>query len=103
MTTLTRNQQRRRKELLQICDEKQGEYLPAHHGPGSWATTYSNEFIEAVRELGSLYQQAGCDWPQLTISRDLRERGIKTCRGATMTLDRLQYLWETHIAQGERS
>ena len=102
MTKLTRKQQRRRKELLQICDEKQGEYLPTHHGRGSWATTYSNEFIEAVRELGVLYQQVGCYSPQMMGSQDLMEAGIKSCRGATMTLDRVQYLWETHIAQGER-
>ena len=90
---------KRREALIQICKEKQGEYVPAYHGSGSWATTYSNEFIAAVKSLGELYRQAGYgDEPLWCISHDLQESGILSCRGKAMTQDRVRYLWGTHIA-----
>ena len=89
----------RREALLQTCKKKQGEYVPAYHGPRSWATTYSNEFIAAVKSLGELYRDAGFgDIPTLCISHDLQEAEVRSCRGKPMTQDRVRYLWDTHIA-----
>ena len=47
------------EELIEVCREYQGQYLPGHHGSGSWATTYSNQFIEAVAEMYVLFAKGG--------------------------------------------
>ncbi|MGE8943137.1 hypothetical protein ACO2I3_14595 [Leptospira interrogans] len=97
MKALPEAQKRREDELLAICKSKQGEYLPGHHGRGSWATTYSNEFIAASRELCALYKVAGEYFPYHALSRSFRQAGIKSCRGAEMTFKRAEYLYNTHL------
>ncbi len=42
---ISKNQKKQIIELVEKCKSKQGEYLPSHHGSGSWATTYSTEFV----------------------------------------------------------
>lgn len=99
MKGLPAAQKRREAELLAICKSKQGEYLLAHHGRGSWATTYSNEFIAASKELCELYKAAGEYFPQYALSMRFREVGIRSCRGAEMTFERVDYLYNTHLKE----
>ena len=35
MPALTKEQEKRKEALIRTCRETQGEYVPAHHGPGS--------------------------------------------------------------------
>lgn len=86
-----------RSKLMGICRENSGEYLPAHHGKGSWATTYSNEFIDASAKLWKLHTKNGAHYPQYAMARDFQSEGIRSCRGATMTAARVEYLFETHL------
>ena len=98
MTELSAKQVAKRDALLKVCKEYSGEYLPSHHGSGSWATTYSNQFADAATELWMLYRDAGSRWPILDLSSDFRGASIRSCRGAEMNLDRVAYLLEHHIA-----
>ena len=97
MPTLTKEQEQRKDARIQECRETQGEFLPAHHGSGSWATTYSDPFIQAVKELGKLYSEAGYRWPMGQVSEELKNAGVRSCRGKEMTWERVRYLWDTHI------
>lgn len=97
MVKLSKSQTRREAELLTICKGKQGEYLSAGHGRGSWATTYSNEFIEASRELWDLYKAAGAVFPEFALSKNFQAAGIRSCRGASMTVERVKYLYKAHL------
>jgi hypothetical protein len=45
------DERRRVDELIAICRKSQGPYVEPNHGPGSWATTYGNEFVDAATEL----------------------------------------------------
>ena len=83
-------------ELLEICEKFSGEYRPSHHGSGSWATTYSNEFLAAAAELWFLYKSAG-KYPIGAMSRAFQDAGIRSCRGSRMSFDRVEYLYETHL------
>ena len=47
------------KELVSACKASQGEYRHAHHGKGSWATTYSDQFIDASLEIYTLFSSPG--------------------------------------------
>ncbi len=89
--------QSRLNELIEICKEKQGEYLEAHHGPGSWATTYSNEFINAAAEMYVIYKRSGSYWPISDLSSALLDAGVRSCRGSSMGIDRTEYLYQTHL------
>ena len=99
MKELSKAQKLREAELLAICKSKQGGYLPGHHGRGSWATTYSNEFIAASKELCALYKAAGEYFPHYALSRSFRHAGIRSCRGAEMTFERVDYLYNTHLKE----
>ena len=90
----------RRRRLIETCREKQGPYRYAHHGSGSWATTYSEDFLAAVTGLVAVYREAQVVWGLVyCISHDLREAGVLSCRGSPMTIQITQYLWDTHIAR----
>ena len=90
----------RRRRLIETCRDKQGPYRYAHHGSGSWATTYSDEFIAAATGLVEVYREAKVVWgPVYCISHDLREAGVLSCRRSPMTLRITQYLWDTHIVR----
>lgn len=86
-----------RVRLLAICKNNSGEYLPAHHGKGSWATTYSNKFIDASVELWKLHIKNGAYFPQYAMARDFQSEGIHSCRYVTMTSERVEYLYKVHI------
>lgn len=92
---VSRDDLSRLNELVEICKEKQGEYLEAHHGPVSWATTYSNEFINAAAEF--FFERSGSCWPITNLSRALQDAGVRSCRGSRMGIDRTEYLYKTHL------
>lgn len=83
--------------LIDICKRTQGEYIGVDHGPGSWATSYSNEFISAVSELYNLFIESGLGLPSLMLSDLLMKHGVRSCRGSDMNVDRVQYLIKTYI------
>ena len=90
----------RRRVLVEKCWEKQGPYRLAHHGLGSWATTYSDEFLAAVADLVKVYREAQVVWcPVYCISHDFWEAGVLSCLKSPMTIRNTQYLWDTHIAR----
>jgi len=93
---MTKADTRREAELIEICKAKQGEYLLPGSGSGSWSTTYSDEFIDAATELYYLYEKAGY-YPEVPMSWKFKESGIRSCRGAEMTLEKVRYLCKTHI------
>jgi hypothetical protein len=84
-------------ELLAICRDKQGQYVPVGHGSGSWATSYSYEFIAAAWELHSLYAKKSRHTALWALSRAFRTNGIRSCRGGEMTPERVEYLYKTHL------
>lgn len=84
-------------ELINVCKEHQGEYRHAHHGPGTWATTYSNEFINSSSQLYKLFYESGLFIPTHKLSECFIEADIRSCRGAIMNIDRVEYLYETHL------
>lgn len=97
MMKLSKKKAAKRDEFLKVCKKYSGEYLPSHHGKGSWATTYSNQFISAATDLWLLYKDAGSVWPVADLSRDFRRESIRSCRGADMSFDRVEYLLKSHI------
>jgi len=94
---LSKNTKRKIKELLDICKSKQGEYLPSNHGSGSWATTYSNEFVDASCDLYMIFERAGALEPMSDLSKLFRESGIRSCRGSEFILERVEYLYSSHL------
>lgn len=89
--------EKRIKELVEVCKKHQGEHLDAHHGSGSWATTYSNFFINAAAEMFVIYEKNGSYWPIGALSRRFQEAGVRSCRGSVMTSGRVEYLYKTHL------
>ena len=85
------------KELVSACKASQGEYRYAHHGSGSWATTYSDQFIDASLEIYTLFSSPGIFKPVIKLSELFIEAGILSCRGATMDMDKVEYLYEKHL------
>jgi hypothetical protein len=88
-------------ELLLICKARQGAYLPGGSPRTSWATTYGDEFVAAASELYLLYARSG-RVPVNEMSRAFRREGIRTCRGAEMTVSRVSYLISMHICRDAR-
>jgi hypothetical protein len=83
--------------LLDICQKHQGEHLKVTHGSGSWATTYSNEFIDAAASIYNLYKKSGFPNPIHQLSQDFQHRKIRSCRGSKMDEERVKYLFKTHL------
>ena len=83
--------------LVKKCNSKQGGYLPAHHGFGSWATTYSTEFINSACELYILFQEIEFGDPLYLLSIKFRTAGIRSCRGSEFCIDRVEYLYKTDL------
>ena len=94
---ITGKDKQRIKELVAVCKKSQGEHLPAHHGSGSWATTYSNDFINAAAEICSIVQKNGHEIPFWIMSRYFKQAGILSCRGSEFTSDIVKYLYTTHL------
>lgn len=95
-------EQNRLNELIEICRKYRGEYIPGHHGPGSWATTYSNEFISAAAEMYSIfYKKYNSDLFHSDYINEMSKLFIKSrirsCRGSTMSAERVEYLYEMHL------
>lgn len=84
-------------ELLEICKRYQGEYLGADHGKGSWATSYSNEFIKASSDLYTIFKLSGFGDPIYILSDMFIKNGIESCRGSIMDIDRVEYLVKTYF------
>lgn len=83
-------------KLINVCKEKQGEYVSAGHPRTSWATTYSNDFIEASANLYLIFFFQGLN-PLINLSEIFIKNGIKSCRGSAMNYSRVEYLYENHI------
>jgi hypothetical protein len=83
-------------ELLDVCKVKQGRYLDFHHGPGSWATRYSHDFVEAASEIYRtiIRLKPNAMWE---MSELFRAYGIRSCRGSVMDPNKVEYLYETYI------
>lgn len=94
---LSKSDRKRIKVLIETCKSKQGEYLPSHHGSGSWATTYSNEFIDSACELYLLFKSMEFVDPIHVLSYQLRKAGIRSCRGSEFNADRVEYLYTVHL------
>lgn len=93
-------------ELIEICKKYQGEYIPGGHGPGSWATTYSNEFIAAAAKMFLIFKKARYGvWTDAIydLADSFKDAGIRSCRGSTMNFDRVNYLYETHLEEKIKS
>lgn len=107
------DEKRRVNELLAVCRKYQGPHLDPRHGPGSWATTYGNEFVDAATELFQIYSKARLLPPipphtgtryALGVIFDLMAQAfsandVRSCRGAFMDTDKVRYLFEAHIHQ----
>ncbi len=94
---IPKSKKARVRELISICKKYQGEYLPNTHGPGSWATTYSREFILAASELYLIIEKSNSPWPIDDLSQLFMESKISSCRGAQMTPDKVEYLYKNHL------
>ncbi|MFA1563034.1 hypothetical protein [Aliivibrio fischeri] len=95
---ISKNQKKQIIELVEKCKSKQGEYLPSHHGSGSWATTYSTEFINSAAELYLIFQSLDIGDPLCLLSAKFRAAGIRSCRGSEFTIDRVEYLYTSHLS-----
>ncbi len=84
-------------ELLSNCKEKQGEYLPSHHGSGSWATTYSNEFITSAAKIYLILKKNKSIYPLEDLSCLFINAAILSCRRSSMSVERVEYLYNTHL------
>lgn len=82
--------------LVNICKVTQGEYFSSGHPKTSWATTYSKEFIEASANLYFILSNK-YSTPLIELSNIFLTHNIKSCRGSPMTLDRVSYLFHSHI------
>lgn len=82
----------REAELLAICKEKQGEYIPNGHPKTSWARTYGNDFIKASSELYLICKKQGKMFPQYSMSRSFINADIRSCKGAEMNPTKVEYL-----------
>ncbi len=94
---LSREERVRVAELVEVCKEFQGEYIPGDHGPGSWATTYSNQFVDAASELYLILEGVQPEQALARLAQYLSQAGVRSCRGSPMSMDRAQYLYDQHI------
>lgn len=84
-------------ELIATCKKSQGEYIPAFHGSGSWATTYSNDFIAASSSLYMLFETFNGIDPLDELASLFQRSEIRSCRGSTMYTDKVEYLYIKHL------
>ena len=100
MNELSQDQLKHEAKLIATCKKWSGEYLPVHHGKGSWATTYSNEFVVSAADLCLLYDSAGCKWGHETVIRlyiAFRDNKVQSCRGGVFTFNTAKYLYDRPI------
>ncbi len=96
---LTTEETKRIIGLVQVCYEYQGEYLDADHGSGSWATSYSVQFISAVREMYEILKKEGHESAIYQITKYLQATGVKSCRGSIMNKERVEYLYKKYLRE----
>lgn len=94
---IPKSKKARAGQLILICKKYHGEYLPNSHGPGSWATTYSPEFIAAAAELYLILDKSNSSWPLDDLSKLFMDNNISSCRGTEMTPDKVEYLYNNHL------
>lgn len=85
-------------ELLYICKESQGEYRDSSHGPGSWATTYSDEFITAASEIYFIFDKSLLFNAKFQLSKLFIENDIRSCRNKIFDIKKIEYLYENHLS-----
>jgi hypothetical protein len=101
MTTikLSTDQEQRETTLLKTCKRWQrgGTLL----GDPGFATKYRPEFIDAAAELYRLYSTNEWFSFHSRITRHMAKRfqqlGILSCRGATMTQERVEWLYDKKL------
>ena len=80
------------QELLAVCREHSGEYLAAHHPSTSFATQYSDTFVEAAAELLIRFEEKD-RWSAVNkLYVAMRDAQIQSCRGGPMTFSKVEYL-----------
>lgn len=84
-------------ELLLICKESQGEYRDSSHGPGSWATTYSNEFIDSASEIYFILDKNPLLNAKTELSKLFIKNGIRSCRNKTFGIEKVEYFHKNHL------
>lgn len=94
---MTPQQKEREAELITVCLQHSGEYVPAHHPSTSFATTYSHDFVKAAADLYLLYQELEPNSATLRLYLAFKEAGVPACRGGAMTIDKLKYLLDTRV------
>jgi len=94
---ISKNAKRNINRLIDICKSKQGKYLPSNHGSGSWATTYSNEFVDASCDLYVIFKRTGSLDPISDLSKLFRKSGVRSCRGSEFIWERVEYLYSSHL------
>lgn len=86
------------EELLEICRRYSGEYLPRGHPKTSFATTYSNQFVEAATEIYERFEKQDRRRATILLYMALREAKIPSCRGGAMNFDKTEYLVKHRIS-----
>jgi hypothetical protein len=81
----------------------QGAYVPVFHSSGSWATTYSNEFIAASAKLYMLFEKFDGTDPIDELADLFQKNNIRSCRGTTMYSDKVEYLYIHHLRRYVRA
>lgn len=74
-----------------------------NRGHANFATTYSTYFCELVADLLLLYKNHGVKNPSSRLSDKFRNHKIKSCRGAEMNIDRVEYMLSNSVALLEKS
>ena len=97
--------EKKNTELLEVCRRFSGEYLPGGHPKTSFATTYSDQFVEAATELYERFQKQDRRRATILLYIALRDAEIPSCRGGIMDFDKTDYLVKRRISslQYERS
>ena len=89
----------RERELLDTCKSQQGDHIPGHHGPGSWATKYRSGFVNAAADLYEMYLEYWGSSAIYELSKTFIREGIKSARHAEMKEPQVKYLVETYLVE----
>lgn len=84
-------------DLLSVCKNNSGEYLPSHHSINSWATTYSTDFLDASAELYLLIEKSRSSDVLYDMMRIYNYNNIRSCRGGRFNISKVNYLYDSHL------
>lgn len=73
-----------------------------NRGRANFATTYSTVFCELVADLLLLYSKNDICDPVDRLSRKFRSLKIKSCRGAEMSYERVEYMLNNSVSKLEK-